>query len=303
MSTLDTGPIVAGYDGSDGARKAVSWAAAEAGKRRRPLVLVWAFHWPFDKLARLFPSASGPLRDAAHAESGRKLAEMAERCRRSVPGIEVRTELADGPPVKVLAKAAENAALIVLGASGTGMAARAVLGSTVGALAGRCSRPVVVVRGSRLLGPHEGTVVVGVDGSANSTHALGFAFDYAARHGRKLVAVHAWTDLPVDALSPVRSWEFDWELVRVAAAAVLSASLAGWGERYPDVPVHKVISVERPAHVLLDEANSAALVVVGAHGRGRLGRALLGSVSHALLYHCPCPVAVVGVDGRAAAGG
>jgi nucleotide-binding universal stress UspA family protein len=40
-------------------------------------------------------------------------------------------------------------------------------------------------------------------------------------------------------------------------------------------------------------ANDARLVVIGAHGWGRLGRMIHGSVSTAVLHDAPCPVLVV----------
>jgi nucleotide-binding universal stress UspA family protein len=41
------------------------------------------------------------------------------------------------------------------------------------------------------------------------------------------------------------------------------------------------------------EAESADLVVVGTHGRGTIGRLLLGSVSDHVVRNAPCPVLVV----------
>jgi nucleotide-binding universal stress UspA family protein len=50
---------------------------------------------------------------------------------------------------------------------------------------------------------------------------------------------------------------------------------------------------DRPAQALLDRADNAQLLVVGSHCHGIRRRVFLGSVSHAVLYHAPCPVAVV----------
>jgi nucleotide-binding universal stress UspA family protein len=136
-------------------------------------------------------------------------------------------------------------------------------------------------------------VVVGVDGSSTSAKAIGFAFDFAGRHGGELVAVHAWSDLPMDALEPVRSWDEDWAAIEERGQRLLATSLTGHADRHPGVPVHRVVSLERPAQALLELAEDAALLVVGSHGRGTLGSMLLGSVSHAMVYHAPCPVAVV----------
>jgi len=38
---------------------------------------------------------------------------------------------------------------------------------------------------------------------------------------------------------------------------------------------------------------SADMIVIGSHGRGGVGRALLGSVADAVVRHAPCPVLVV----------
>lgn len=50
-----------------------------------------------------------------------------------------------------------------------------------------------------------------------------------------------------------------------------------------------------PAKVLVNEAQTANadLIVVGTHGRGPIGRSLLGSVSTSVIHHAPCDVLVV----------
>jgi nucleotide-binding universal stress UspA family protein len=102
-----------------------------------------------------------------------------------------------------------------------------------------------------------------------------------------LVAVHTWGDQRAD---PIFGALLDWE------RQVLAERLAGWAEKYPDVTVRRVVTRDAPANRLLAQAQQAQLVVVGSHGRGGFAGLVLGSVSHALLYHAPCPVAVVRVD-------
>ena len=48
-----------------------------------------------------------------------------------------------------------------------------------------------------------------------------------------------------------------------------------------------------PSIVSAAEAECADLVVVGTHGRGTIGRLLLGSVSDHVVRNAPCPVLVV----------
>ncbi len=50
-----------------------------------------------------------------------------------------------------------------------------------------------------------------------------------------------------------------------------------------------------PVHALCDlaEEHACAAIVVGAHGKGALASALLGSVSHALSHAAPVPVTIV----------
>jgi nucleotide-binding universal stress UspA family protein len=137
-------------------------------------------------------------------------------------------------------------------------------------------------------------VVVGVDGSEQSTAALGFAFEWASGHGLPLVAVYAWRGLPTANLGPVTAWHYDPVQARQEAARLLAEQLAGWPDKYMDVSVARceVLSFN-PAETLVDASRTASLVVVGSRGRGGFAGLLLGSVSRTLVHHACGPVAVV----------
>jgi nucleotide-binding universal stress UspA family protein len=292
MVEAERKPIVVGFDFSESSRRAVWWAAREAISRRRPLQLVYVVTWPFEDTTAAHLTGSAevePLQEGLRHELGK----LVEGCREIDPDLEVRSDLPFGDPVEELSSLAEKSELLVLG--GARVNAFGTVGSTSAELlARRSGAPVIVVRGEREQpAPESAPVVVGADGSATSKTAVGFAYDFASRHGCELVAVHAWSDLSLDPFARVQSWELRWGEVRTDAEEVLAESIAGWGEHYPDVSVRRVVTPEQPAEALLREAEGASLLVVGSHGRGRIRRAFLGSVSHAVANRAPCPVAVL----------
>lgn len=279
-------PVVVGYDGSTQAHVALSWAAAEAASRQCPLLVIEAVGQPIglDRGQALPPDAIVVEEQTLRSRAEERLAEVIEETRHAWPRLEVNARVELDRPAPALTRTASE--LVVVGASGRTALPRVLLGSTAAELAHRCEQPLVVVREAV-----NGPVMVGVDGSG--TRPIDFAFDYAKRHGADVVAVHAWADLPMDALAPVRVWDTDMSVIHGQAEQVLDEALRDHVARYPDVLVHRLVSIEPPARALAEQAEGAALLVVGSHGRGALRRALLGSVSHAMIYHAPCPVAIV----------
>ena len=294
MDEAETG-VVVGDDGSEGARRAIDWAAAEAQARATRLALVRAVPAPTPNLdfvpGTISPSAGELLEGQAYSDYAEKeLADVAASLRQQRPDLPVRTHVRVGRASWELADVGRQADLIVVGASGRRGLPRLLLGSTAAQIVHTCVRPVVVVRAAAT-GARR--VVVGVDGSAASIAAVRFAFDFADRHGCPLHAVHAWSDPMDDVLEPVGPGDDGWSAVQERGERLLAESLTGLAERYPDVVAHREVGLGRPAPVLLEHAEDAALLVVGGHGRGALSGAFLGSVSHAMAYHAPCPVAIV----------
>lgn len=147
----------------------------------------------------------------------------------------------------------------------------------------------------------DGGIVVGHDGSKCAQEALIWAGKLAARADVDLHVVRAWsiTTAPQPAdwtpgyVPPLPDWE---QAVLDELAA--HVRLAGLG---PELRVTCHV-VHRPAEqAMMQAAEGASLVVMGARGRGGFAGLLLGSVSDKLVHHAPCPVTVVrtGATGRA----
>ncbi|MGI8312642.1 universal stress protein [Saccharopolyspora hattusasensis] len=292
MNETSRKAVVVGFDLTESSRRAVWWAAREASSRRHPLMLVHVLTWPFEELAPIKVPGEGDVLEPLQKILRQELAELVAGCWEIDAELEVHSSMPFGDPAEMLADLAGEAEVLVLGGPRIEMEL-GVLGSTSAELlTRRTGAPIVVVRGGReQLG--SAPVVVGVDGSSVSRLAIGFGYDFASRHGSELVAVHAWSDLPLDPFARVQQWELPWGEVREEAEEVLASSLSGWGERFPDVSVRRVVTPEKPAEALFREAEGASLLVVGSHGRGRIRRSLLGSVSHAVVNRASCPVAVL----------
>lgn len=290
MNQTGQQPVVVGVDGSASATQAVLWAAKEADRRRAPLVLVHV--WTPIPVAPLHVGSLVPYHDALVDQGGQWLREASAAAREAAPGVLTSTQLVSGSAAGQLIASSASAGLVVLGSRGLGGFAGLVVGSVAVSVATHGHCPVVVVRGADpdTAPRQDGPVVVGVDGSPNSRAALDFAFEAAALRDAPLTAVHAWSDLPV-----VTVWELttDWHLIQQKESEALRQWLADGRARYPDVPVEQVVVKDGPAHILLEHARTAQLVVAGSRGRGGFRGLLLGSTSQALIQHAACPVAVV----------
>jgi len=143
----------------------------------------------------------------------------------------------------------------------------------------------------------EHEILVGVDGSAASLHALDWALAEARTHGLGLRVVVAYSLPSFTAASLDGGYAaLDDETIRAGAQAVLDEAVAHL--RDPGVPVHGRVVTGDAAGVLVEESRHVELAVVGTRGRGGFADRLLGTVSSALPAHGWCPTVVVPLRGE-----
>jgi nucleotide-binding universal stress UspA family protein len=131
--------VVVGYDGSEGARLALEYAAGRVGPGGR-VVAVHAYSAPADWLG-------APFYDEALIEQQHRGTEMLRELEEQPPPrVRVETDLLEGPAAAALVRAAHaaRASEIVLGSRGLGRF-QAALGSVSHALLHETDMPVVVV--------------------------------------------------------------------------------------------------------------------------------------------------------------
>jgi nucleotide-binding universal stress UspA family protein len=129
-------------------------------------------------------------------------------------------------------------------------------------------------------------VVVGIDGSDDSTVAMKWAEDYARDTGSTLRVVIAW-EWPISygylALPPDYSPDTDAKATIEKAVAEVSL---------PPERVETIVVEGSAGRELVRLGGDADLLVVGTHGHGAIGSVLLGSVSSYCVHHATVPVVV-----------
>ncbi|MEU6378719.1 universal stress protein [Streptomyces sp. NPDC046909] len=290
MRTMEERPLVVGVDGSEPSLRAVDWAADEAAVRGVPLRLVYACLWERYEGAALAHDLGEPSRRVLPQDL---VGAAADRARTRQPGLTVSADVVFEEPEYALVREARQASALVVGSRGRSGLAEMLLGSVSLTVAAHAECPVIVLRGNhdmRALSPDGGRVVVGVGEDTKDSAVVRFAYEEARRRGAVLEAVRAWrcpahetTDHPLLADAPAR-------LHREQAEEALTEALQ---DAPPDIGIERRAVEGHPRRALVDAAQGADLLIVGARRRaGHLGLQL-GRVTHAALHHASCPVAVV----------
>jgi nucleotide-binding universal stress UspA family protein len=139
-------------------------------------------------------------------------------------------------------------------------------------------------------------ILLATDGSPSADAATREAIDLAHAFGAPLlIATVAQAALPT--YGTYYGYTEIAADLRETEGKHAAATLAATRERAESAGLEcETVALEGPAGdeiCRLADERSPRLVVVGAHGWGRLGRLLHGSVSTHVLHHAPCPVLVV----------
>lgn len=287
-------PVVVGVDGSPHAALALDWAATEAALRGVPLEVLRTFSPDYPAARSAGPGEPVPHQPSsafqAAAEDG--CAEAVARVRAAHPTLPVTGRTVPDDPGVAMVEASTTAALVVLGARGLGRVRGLLMGSVSSYVTPRAHCPVVVVREAPSRSLSDLRVVVGIDGTSDSTSALRFAFETAARRGTGLTVVHTW-DLDVDTAAAAVAWSVDSQQADEQERSLVAEAVAGFAADYPSVDVRRHVVRGHPVAELVRQSENAALLVVGTRGRGSVKGMILGSVSQKVLHDARCPVAVI----------
>ena len=232
-------------------------------------------------------------------------------------GVEAVThaEQVQGAAATALLARAERAEMLVVGSRGLGRLGRLVLGSVSSAVVqGAVRVPVTVVRSAPDADGTDGDaaggaaaggatspaavdapprVVVGVDGSRTSVHAVRHGLEVARRTGAVLDAVFCWEIVTLAPLPDSWGWTPPIDDYEKFAGEQLDRALEAAGVDLPEDRLRRSVVHAHPAKGLIEAAQGAERLVVGNRGTGGFDRLLLGSVSRQAVEYASCPVTVV----------
>ncbi|MFE0038731.1 universal stress protein [Streptomyces sp. NPDC059015] len=282
-------PIVVGVDGSDGSLAAVDWAADEAALRGAPLRLVYATQW----IAHQLQAVRMSHEDRAGEAEG-VLGAMEERVRSRRPELVTTSEEIEDSPTTVLLEAASRADALVVGSHGLGGVGGFIIGSVGQEVVAGAEEPVVLVRPDYREAPSGSPagarrrVVLGLDVTDARDELMEFAFDHAARRDAPLHVLHGWH---APFFHRHRAAGDADSGVEAEMASALAQAVRPFRDKFPTVEVTEESAPGRPAGQLVEAAADARLVVVGR--RRTASGSHIGSITHAVIHHAACPVAVV----------
>jgi nucleotide-binding universal stress UspA family protein len=281
MASEPMGPVIVGVDGSAASLAALDLAAEEAMGRVVPLLVVHAY--------------DGSGKHVGVGNASRLLDVAVSRACADHPSLSASATLVTGQPADVLVDQSPNASLLVVGHRIRCGSRELRDGSVAQEVVSRSRVPVIVWRTldtSLPIAAQPRPVLVGVSGRPSDDGVVEFAFAEASLRGAPLWAVHIW---PGSAVTPAVTGGHSFATDRDDADRLLVDALMAWAEKYPEVPVHRVVRHGLDVPVALTAASKVGQLIV-------VGSALASDpirqrswASGVLVHRAGCGVAVVPV--------
>lgn len=271
--------IVVGVDGSPESLHALHWAETCVG-RFGPLRPVSAWQYPWWMVPNPLPGAPIP------PPATQFQAETEERVQQILSAAGVRHHakpvVSHGGAGPILVTNGVNANMIAVGTRGRGAVADTLLGSVSRHVISHATVPVAVIPTEAEIIERPRRVLVGIDGSDNSTAALVWAIENTPEEV-PIEAVHVWhyvlSALPEEGPIPTDTFEAAAQelLDRVVVEAILEAE----GSRRDII---QRLEFGDPRNTLRELSEQADLLVVGAQGHRGVGHLIVGSITTGLTH-------------------
>lgn len=134
-------------------------------------------------------------------------------------------------------------------------------------------------------------ILVPIDGSEHSKHALQYALELSHCQGAQIVLLHSYGRIPMLIGGEARvqlTRELLEESEKLFEPFAVTVREAGLEPAF-------IIQEGRPENVIVDEAQKGGfdLIVMGSRGLSDIEGVVLGSVAHRVLAAAHCPVLVV----------
>ncbi len=280
--------MVLGLDGSAGSTAALQWALrhTDVFGDVKP-VMTWLLPWwasGAGSPGAYTPPPTVELQLQAEDQLAAQLEEVDSPC--ILPPVVIH-----GRPGPTLVDVSHDATLLVVGTRGRGALVDTILGSVSTHVASHATCPVAIIPEKAPTDKMFGRMVVGIDGSASSQHALEWAAQQA-NEDTAIDVIHTWSPMPAGALDSSVSIVDDLlkqsQQLADETVAKAAANLGINARRF-----NITVAMGDARNTLRDASREADLLVVGARGHRGVAHLLLGSVATALVHQPLVPTIVV----------
>jgi nucleotide-binding universal stress UspA family protein len=303
--------ILVPLDGSSFAEHALPVALGLARQTGARLELVCVHEGPAPAHHVGSPAANERLDSDIRGSLRRYLTRVRKRLDASVSGIAVEIGVLDGKPQDVLAQhaRASGAELIVLTTHGRGGVSRSWLGSVAEGLVRRVPVPVLVVRAKRKRASLQPTevfrhVVIAVDSTPESERIVPAVAALAPAQTAIWTLFHVILPLHpvVRAIAPKGAEELDAHEQQTRAKDYLKGAADRLRARGIEPRTAMGVDLQPARAITAFAAQSGAdLIALATHGRGPIGRLVLGSVADKVLRTATVPVLLAHMETSEAA--